>query len=66
MHAVRERGLSAHVRESNFEIQTRPKWRRITCRYEVPVELLPGLVHTFRFHIETEKPYLAEPDPKFL
>lgn len=66
MHAVEERGLSAHVRESNFEIRTRPKWRRIICRYEVPVEILPGLVHTFRFHIEAEKPYIAEPDPTFL
>jgi Flp pilus assembly protein TadD len=66
MHAARERGLSAHVRESSFEIHTRPKWRRIVCRYEVPVEILPGLVYTFRFHIETEKPYIVEPDPKFL
>jgi Flp pilus assembly protein TadD len=66
MHAVHERGLSAHVYESSFEIHTRPKWRRIICRYEVPVEILPGLVHTFRFHIDTEKPYLVEPDPKFL
>ena len=66
MHAVQERGLSDHVRESNFEIRTQPKWRRIICRYEVPVEILPGLVHTFRFHIETEKPYIVEPDPRFL
>jgi Flp pilus assembly protein TadD len=66
MHAVHERGLSAHVRESNFEIRTSAKWRRIICRYEVPVEILPGLVHTFRFHIETERPYIVEPDPKFL
>lgn len=66
MHAVARRGLAAHIRESNFEIQTGPKWRRIVCRYEVPVQILPGLVHTFRFHIETEKPYLAQPDPKFL
>ena len=66
MHAVRERGLSAHVHESSFEILTRPKWRRIICRYEVPVEILPGLVHTFRFHIDTERPYIVGPDPKFL
>jgi Flp pilus assembly protein TadD len=66
MHAVDERGLSAHVRESNFEIRTRPKWRRIILRYQVPVEILPGLVHTFSFHIETEKPYIVEPDPRFL
>jgi tetratricopeptide (TPR) repeat protein len=43
MHAVRERGLTAHIRESDFEIQTRSKWRRILCRYEMPVEILPGL-----------------------
>jgi Flp pilus assembly protein TadD len=66
MHAVRERGLGAHIREENFEIRTQPKWRRIICRYEQPVEVLPGLVHTFRFHIETERPYLLEPDPRFL
>jgi Flp pilus assembly protein TadD len=66
MHAVEERGLGAYIRESSFEIRTRPRWRRIICRYEVPVRILPGLVHTFRFHIETEKPYIAEPDPVFL
>jgi hypothetical protein len=66
MHAVDERGLGAYIRESNFEIRTRPKWRRIICRYEVPVHILPGVVHTLRFHIETEKPYLAAPDPSFL
>jgi len=63
MHAARERGLAAHIGEGNFEIHTRPKWRRIICRYEVPVQVLPGLVHSFRFHIETEKPYLLDPDP---
>jgi Flp pilus assembly protein TadD len=63
MHAVEERGLAAHIGESNFEIRTRPKWRRIICRYEVPVPVLPGLVHTFRFHIETEKPYILDPAP---
>jgi tetratricopeptide (TPR) repeat protein len=63
MHAVEERGLGAHIGESNFEIRTRPKWRRIICRYEVPVQILPGLVHTFRFHIETEKPYIPGPNP---
>jgi Flp pilus assembly protein TadD len=66
MHAVEERGLTAHIRESNFEIRTRPRWRRIICRYEVPVQILPGLVHTFRFHIETEKPYILEPRPVIL
>jgi hypothetical protein len=66
MHAVAARGLGAHIRESNFEIQTGPRWRRIVCRYQVPVQVLPGLVHTFSFRIETEKPYLAEKDPKFL
>jgi Flp pilus assembly protein TadD len=66
MHAVEERGLTPYIRESNFEIRTRPKWRRIVCRYEVPVPLLPGLVHTLHFHIETEKPYIVPPDPHFL
>ena len=66
MHAVEERGLAAYIRESNFEIRTQPKWRRIICRYEMPVEVLPGLVHTFRFHIETERPYFLEADPRFL
>jgi Flp pilus assembly protein TadD len=63
MHAVEDRGLAGHIGQSNFEIRTRPKWRRIICRYEVPVQVLPGLVHTFRFHIETEKPYILDPAP---
>ena len=63
MHAVAERGLAAHIGEANFEIHTRPRWRRIICRYEVPVHVLPGVVHTFRFHIDTEKPYILDPDP---
>jgi hypothetical protein len=47
MHAVEERGLAAHIGESNFEIRTRPKWRRIICRYEVPPYILDPAPYHF-------------------
>ena len=59
-------GLGCALTRLGREREAVAVFRRIVCRYEVPVEIFPGLVHTFRFHIETEKPYLVEPDPEFL
>lgn len=60
LHAVRDRGLEAYIGASNCEIRARPKWRRIVCRYEVPVRLHPGFTHTLRFRIDVERPYLTQ------
>ena len=61
-HAVRERGMEAYVTDDSCQVHTRPKWRRIVCRYEVPVDILPGVRRTLRFHIDVEKPYLTQPE----
>jgi hypothetical protein len=59
MHAVREQGLEAMVREEHCRIETRPQWRAIQCEYEHPVELIPGYQRRLRFQLSVERPYLA-------
>jgi Flp pilus assembly protein TadD len=61
-HAVQARGLESYVDDSACDIQTKPKWRRIVCRYRVPVEMLPGRALVLRFHIDVERPYLTPPE----
>jgi tetratricopeptide (TPR) repeat protein len=59
LHAVRDRGLEAQVREENCHIETRPRWRIIQCEYAVPIRFMPGIEHQLRFHLRVEKPYLT-------
>jgi tetratricopeptide (TPR) repeat protein len=65
-HAVRRRGLDERLRPDACRISTEGGWRRISCHYEVPVEILPTLWRTLRFDIEVEQPYVVEPDPVHL
>jgi Flp pilus assembly protein TadD len=58
MHAVDERGLSSVIDAGSFQIATRPKWRRITGDYTIPVRLFPGVSKTLRFHLAAEQPYI--------
>lgn len=57
-HAVDKRGLASFVDAGSFEIATRPKWRRITGDYTVPVRFFPGLSRNLRFHVAAEEPYI--------
>jgi Flp pilus assembly protein TadD len=59
LHAVREGGLEAQVREGNCRIETRPRWRIIQCDYAAPIQLMPGIEHQLRFRLRVEKPYLT-------
>ena len=61
-HAVKARGLESYIDEDGCDIETLPKWRRIVCRYDVPVELLPGRAWVLRFKVDVERPYLQQPD----
>ncbi len=65
-HAVRDRGLEAHVRASQCEIATRPKWRTIQCRYEVPVRFLLRWTWTLSFEVSVERPYLLPRETIFI
>jgi Flp pilus assembly protein TadD len=58
-HAVEERGLGGLVDTAAFEIVTKPKWRRITGDYQVPVRVFPGWSPTLRFHVAAEQPYIV-------
>jgi tetratricopeptide (TPR) repeat protein len=66
MHAVRDRGLEGHVRGSQFEIATRPKWRNIQCHYEVPVRFLLYWTWTLSFEVSVERPYLLPKETIFI
>jgi Flp pilus assembly protein TadD len=61
-HAVRARGLERYLTGDDCDVDTRPKWRRIVCRYEVPVTLFPGTHHVLRLRIDVERPYLTQPE----
>jgi tetratricopeptide (TPR) repeat protein len=63
--AVEERGMTAHIAPGCFEVTTVPRWRTITCAYEVPVPLFPGSSHTLRLRLRAREPFLAEPKPEF-
>lgn len=63
MHAVRERGLEDRLRESSFEIRTRPRWRIVRCHYDVPVDVLVGWQTSLHFSIEVEEPYVLLESP---
>jgi Flp pilus assembly protein TadD len=62
-HAVHRRGLDERLHAESCRIETGPGWRRISCHYEVPVEVLPTFWRTLRFDIDVEQPYLVEPEP---
>ena len=63
--AVEERGLSGHIPPECFQVTTQPRWRTITCAYQVTVPLLPGWHHTMRLSLRVREPFLAEPKPVF-
>lgn len=65
MAAVEERGLGGHVQESDCEIESRQRWRVITCRYTIPRTVVPGVVFRHSFTARVEQPYLALPRPVF-
>ncbi len=63
--AVEERGLAGHIAPECFQVTTQPRWRTITCAYEVPLPLFPGSHNRVRLHLRAREPFLAEPKPVF-
>lgn len=61
--AVLERGLAGHVRDDCFTVVTETRFRTISCRYAVPVSVLPGLGHELRFQLRAREIVLIQPDP---
>lgn len=62
-HAIRRRGLDGVLDPSACRLETEPSWRRISCRYAVEANVLPGLTQTLRFDVSVEEPYIADPEP---
>jgi len=60
-HAVNERRLEAVLDPQRCIVHTQFAWRRISCTYSVPVEVLPGWTHTFAFDVDVEQPFVARP-----
>jgi tetratricopeptide (TPR) repeat protein len=60
-HAVRARRMESVVDVGRCEIQSRESWRRITCEYAVPVEILPGWNRVLPFRVDVEQPYVTRP-----
>jgi tetratricopeptide (TPR) repeat protein len=61
-HAINEWGMQSVVEAERCEIRTRPSWRRITCEYAVPRDLLPGWTRTLSFRLDVEQPYVVRPE----
>jgi Domain of unknown function (DUF4845) len=66
MQAVRHQQLDASLTESDFEIESTPFRLRISCRYDVAVELFLGRQHRIHFLLNVEEPVLPRPDPIFI
>lgn len=64
-HAVEERGLSTHIAPECFQVTTQPRWRTITCAYDVPLPLYPGSQRRLRLRLRAREPFLADPKPVF-
>jgi tetratricopeptide (TPR) repeat protein len=58
-HAVSARGMESLVDPERCTVHTQSTWRRITCAYSVPVEVLPGWTHTLEFQIDVEQPFVV-------
>ena len=66
MAAVRELGLENAISDGDFVIESTSVHVRVSCRYAVPVRVLPGLVRRLRFRLVVDEPVLPRPDPRFL
>jgi hypothetical protein len=66
MHAVRDQRLERHIGEGDFQIEATASRLRVSCPYRVSVQILPGLRHTFPFHLHIEVVVLPKPQPIFL
>jgi len=62
--AAERHHLASYVQAGEVTIETRRTWRKITCRYAVPVALLPGLVSNLRFSLDVEEPVLIDGEEK--
>jgi len=59
--AVETRGLAGHIADDCFSVTTEPRMRTISCRYAVPVSVVPGLPHELRFHLRARELVLIRP-----
>ncbi|MET0552361.1 MAG: tetratricopeptide repeat protein [Vicinamibacteria bacterium] len=59
--AVEARGLTAHIPDGCFSLTNEPRLRTISCRYAVPVAIVPGLPQQLRFHLRARELVLAQP-----
>ena len=66
MEAVQAVGLDGSIDEGAFQIESTASRVRVSCRYDVPVEILPGRTHLLHFRLVVEEPVLPKPDPKFI
>jgi Flp pilus assembly protein TadD len=64
LEAAERHHLARYVQEGQLTIDTRRTWRRITCRYAVPVAIVPGFVSSLRFSLEVEEPVLIDGEEK--
>ncbi len=62
--AAERRHIGRYVQEGQLTIDTRKTWRHITCRYAIPVALLPGFEPRLRFDLDVEEPVLIDGEEK--
>jgi Flp pilus assembly protein TadD len=59
--AVETRGLAGHIADECFSITNEPRLRTISCRYVVPVSVVPGVPQKLRFHLRARELVLIQP-----
>ena len=59
LHVAQRRGLANVIDATSCQIASDSRWRTITCRYQVSVDLLPGIRRRLTLETSVERFYVA-------
>ena len=62
---ITRHGYQHLVSADQARVSSRGRYRRVELDYGVPVDVVPWVTSTLRFHIRVEELFLLEPDPVF-
>ena len=66
LRALHTYGRDRYVRPDDVRVEGRHLVRHVDFRYDVPMNLLPGITTRIPFRIRVEEPFLTEPAPIIL
>ena len=63
LHVAQRRGLASVIDANSCQIASDSRWRTITCRYQVSVDLFPGVRRRLTLETAVERFYVARDEP---